>query len=78
MGYYKNQEIANQVEEPDRLPEPIPAARHIANGHSLTRLERNRLERYRKRVRREDLIVRLILSLAIITIGLIAVLGWIR
>jgi hypothetical protein len=32
MGYYKNIEIATQVEEPDRLPAPVPASQHIAYG----------------------------------------------
>lgn len=30
MGYYKNLEIENQVEEADRVPAPKPASGHVA------------------------------------------------
>lgn len=30
LGYFKNQLIAQQVEEADRIPTPIPASRHVS------------------------------------------------
>jgi hypothetical protein len=30
MGYYKNLEVAGQVEEADRVPPPKPASSHVA------------------------------------------------
>lgn len=30
MGYFKNELIANQVEEADRMPAPRPASTHVA------------------------------------------------
>lgn len=30
MGYFKNELIAQQVEEGDRVPEPKPATEHVA------------------------------------------------
>lgn len=30
MGYFKNEIIANQVEEADRIPAPRPATSHVA------------------------------------------------
>lgn len=30
MGYFKNEIIANQVEEADRMPAPRPATSHVA------------------------------------------------
>jgi hypothetical protein len=30
LGYFKNELIAQQVEEADRIPAPIPASRHVS------------------------------------------------
>lgn len=36
MGYFKQLEIANQVEVGDRVPAPIPATAHVANQYGLS------------------------------------------
>ena len=41
MGYFKNQLIADQVEEADRVPAPKPATSHV----SLTRAQARAIQR---------------------------------
>lgn len=60
MGYYKNLEIAGQVEEPDRYPEPIPAARHVANQYHSSRFARVRYERTIRLAKRDELVLKIV------------------
>jgi hypothetical protein len=78
MGYYKNEEIANQVEEPDRIPAPRPAYTHPAYRYYDSRVVQKRLEKNLRRAKREEALERFALIAAVIFIGVIAVLGWIR
>jgi hypothetical protein len=78
MGYYKNLEIALQVEEPDRIPAPRPAFTHPAFRYYDSRLVRGRIEKNIRRAKREILIQRVALIALIVFLGVIAALGWIR
>lgn len=74
MGYYKNLEIALQVEEPDRIPEPKPASSHVAYHYGETRktiLEFEKTIKKAKKVRDVKLLL-----LASGLLGTLGVVGW--
>jgi hypothetical protein len=76
MGYYKNQEIEEQIEEPDRLP--VAATSHIAFRYYDSRTARLREEKRRRKERRSDLSEKIILITVVLFVGVIAVMGWVR
>jgi len=75
MGYYKNQEIELQVEEPDRIPEPKPAATHIANEYHSSRFARVRYERTINLSQRDELILKIVRRTSLVILGLLAIGG---
>jgi len=75
MGYYKNQEIEMQVEEPDRVPEPKPAITHVANEQDSSRFARIRYERTLKLIRRDELILKSIRRIGLVALILLAIGG---
>lgn len=74
MGYYKQLEIANQVEEADRFPAPLPARDHVALSGGMSRRVLIALEKQGKNriVLRRDLVIGVSIVLAVLIIG-----GWI-
>jgi hypothetical protein len=77
MGYYKNLEIALQVEEPDRVPAPKPASNHAAFRYWDSRTALVRYEKLVKEARRSEIVERLVLTLTVLLLGAAAVTGWI-
>ena len=77
MGYYKNQEIALQVEEPDRVPGPKPASNHAAYRYFDSRTALARYEKLVKEAKRSQLIERIVIAATVLLLGAAAVTGWI-
>lgn len=77
MGYYKNLEIALQVEEPDRIPAPKAATQHLAYRSYDSRVTQRRIERLRKKEARQKTFERIILVSVVFLVGAIGVMGWI-
>jgi hypothetical protein len=77
MGYYKNKEIANQVEEPERELPPRPAKTHLAYQYYESRAVRARQEKQMRRAQRADRLETSLVVFFIIVLGVIAVLGWV-
>ena len=66
MGYYKNLEIALQVEEPDRVPGPRPASTHLAYNYGLTRKTVLEFEKTVKAARRTRDVKRFVFLLGLL------------
>ena len=77
MGYYKNLEIALQVEEPDRIPAPKAAREHLAYQYYNSRKTQLRIERLRNKEQRFETVERIVLVSVVLLVGAIAVTGWI-
>lgn len=74
MGYYKNLEIALQVEEPDRIPEPKPASSHVAYHYGETRKTILEFEKMIKKAKKARDVKLLLLVTGLL--GTLGVVGW--
>ena len=57
MGYHKNQLIAEQVEEADRIPAPKPATSHVAFPTRRSRKQASRIARHNYRKMNQRIIL---------------------
>jgi hypothetical protein len=78
MGYFKQLEIANQVEVGDRLPAPKPAREHVAWLSEETRADRKLKQRLARKQRRAENIDTAILLSVVMFIGIMGIWGWLR
>jgi len=75
MGYFKNQLIAQQVEEADRIPAPKPASEHVAFPTRRSRTQARRIANHNIRKMNRRLLIDAIVYVAIgFVAGLTA--GW--
>lgn len=74
MGYYKQLEIANQVEEADRFPAPKRARDHVALSGGMSRRVLIALE---KQGKNEIVLRREVVIGAAFVLGALITAGWI-
>jgi hypothetical protein len=60
MGYFKNQLIADQVEEADRVPAPKPATSHVSLTRAQARAIQQVTDQQVKKIMREAYLLTLV------------------